>query len=95
MAKSVVDAWENYLSPRAFRNVYSWLRVVLGCIVEGRGGNDLVESKRGKLFRDATIIDLTEDGTETVDEAAQEPPQTYRESLFDEDVDDDSSVGSF
>jgi hypothetical protein len=37
------------------------LRVVLTCIVDDKGGNSLVESKRGKLFRDATIIDLTDD----------------------------------
>jgi hypothetical protein len=45
--------------------VYARLRVVLSCIVEDQGGNSLVETKRGKLFRDATIIDLTvEDGVE-------------------------------
>ena len=40
------------------------LRVVLSCIVDDKGGNSLVEAKRGKLFRDATIIDLTEDGND-------------------------------
>ena len=29
--------------------------------MDDKGGNSLVETKRGKLFRDATIIDLTED----------------------------------
>jgi len=65
LAKSVVDAWNGYLSPQAFKNVHARLRVVLSCIVEDQGGNSLVETKRGKLFRDATIIDLTaEDGAQ-------------------------------
>ena len=55
LAKSVVDAWENKLSTQAFANVFRRLRVVLSCIVEDRGGNALVEEKRGVLFRDATI----------------------------------------
>lgn len=61
LALSVEDAWNSYLSANAFRNVYNRLRVVLSCIVEARGDNHLVESKRGKLFRDATIIDITND----------------------------------
>ena len=60
LAQSVEDAWNGYLSPEAFKNVYRRLRVVLSCIVDDKGGNSLVESKHGKLFRDATIIDLTE-----------------------------------
>ncbi len=58
LARSVVDAWNNYLSPDAFRNMFGRLRVVLSCIVEDGGGNSLVERKRDKLFRDATIVDL-------------------------------------
>ena len=61
MAQSVEDAWNNYLSPKSFKNVHMRLRVVLSCIVDDKGGNSLVETKRGKLFRDATIIDLIED----------------------------------
>ena len=64
LAQSVEDAWNGYLSPEAFKNVHSRLRVVLSCIVDDKGGNSLVESKCGKLFRDATIIDLTEDDNE-------------------------------
>ena len=64
LAQSVEDAWNNYLSPNSFKNVHMRLRVVLFCIVEDKGGNSLVEMKRGKLFRDASIIDLTEDDDE-------------------------------
>jgi hypothetical protein len=61
LAKSVEDAWNGYLSQEAFYNVLKRLRVVLSCIVEDNGGNRLVELKREKLFRDATIIDLTDE----------------------------------
>ena len=50
------------MSPDAFQNVHRRLRVVLTCIVDGNGGNELVEKKRGKLFRDATlVVDLDDD----------------------------------
>ena len=58
LAKSVQDAWDNYLSPDAFQNVHGRLRVVLNCIVDDNGGNNLVEKKRGKLFRDSTILEI-------------------------------------
>ena len=62
LAKSVMDAWNQYLSQDAFKNVYKRLRVVLSCIQEDNGGNNKVEEKRGNLlFRDATIIDLVTD----------------------------------
>ena len=61
LAKSVEDSWNNYLSPQAFANVFNRLRVVLTCIIDGKGGNDKVEEKRGILHREATIIDLTEE----------------------------------
>ena len=67
LARSVVDAWNHYLSLAAFKNVHCRLRVVLSCIVEDKGGSSLVESKRGKLFRDATIIDLTDDNDDNND----------------------------
>ena len=70
LAASVRDAWEGYLSPKAFSNVHNRLRVVLRCILDDRGGNRLVEKKRGKLFRDATIIDLTNEDDEDNNETA-------------------------
>ena len=50
LARSVMDAWNNYLSPKAFANVHGRVKVVLKCIVDGAGGNELVEQKCGKLF---------------------------------------------
>ena len=59
LAKSVDDAWDNYLNEGAFENVHGRLKLVLQSIVKDEGGNRLVEEHRGKLFRDATIVDLT------------------------------------
>ena len=59
LAKSVEDSWQSYLSTMAFSNVYKRLRVLLRCILDDDGGNQLVEQNRGKLFRDAKIADLT------------------------------------
>ncbi len=50
LARSVMDAWETYLSVQAFKNVHGRLKVVLVCIRDAEGGNELVETKRGKLF---------------------------------------------
>ena len=84
LAKSITDAWEHNLSIKAFDNVFGRLRVVLSCIVQDNGGNRLVESKRGKLFRDATIPNDFEDLTATM---APEPLEIV-------DISDDSSVES-
>jgi hypothetical protein len=46
---------------QAFKYVLQRLRVLLAYIVEDNGENRLVESKRGKLFRDATIIDVVDE----------------------------------
>lgn len=41
-------------------------RLGLSCVVKTQGGNSLKQARYGKLFRDATIIDLTvEDGFES------------------------------
>jgi hypothetical protein len=81
LARSVQDAWDNYLSPNAFKNVHGRLRIVLQCIVDDAGGNTLVESKRGKLFRDATILEnRLEDNNEESNE------------LYNDDFDDLDSI---
>jgi hypothetical protein len=88
LAKSVVDAWNGYLNPRAFTNVHGQLRVVLSCIVEDKGGNALVETKRGKLFRDATIIDLTTEDDNESNKNDAEPIFVYDLDEL-EDISDD------
>ena len=39
-------------------------RLFFKCILKNKGGNQLVKKRRGKLFHDAIIIDLTIDNEE-------------------------------
>ncbi|KAG7374975.1 hypothetical protein IV203_014070 [Nitzschia inconspicua] len=80
LARSVEDAWNNYLSPSAFQNVHERLKIVLHCIVDDNGGNSLVERKRGKLFRDCMILEIHDDD----DNDVLEPPN-------DDDFDDNDN----
>ena len=85
LAKSITDAWEHGLSTKAFDNVFGRLRVVLRCILDDDGGNRLVESKRGKLFRDARISNDFE----------PDPTATMAPAPFEiVDISDDDSVVS-
>ena len=58
LAKSVMDTWNNDKNlNHVISHVWKRLRNVLALIVEGGGGNDLVvETKRGKKFRNFTRI---------------------------------------
>ncbi|KAG7357475.1 hypothetical protein IV203_002163 [Nitzschia inconspicua] len=80
LARSVEDAWNNYLSPSAFQNVHERLKIVLHCIVDDNGGNSLVERKRGKFFRDCMILEIDDDD----DNDDLEPPN-------DDDLDDNDN----
>ena len=53
------DGLISFWTSSAFKNVYNRLQVVLQCILKDNGGNQLVKKRRDKLFRDATIVDLT------------------------------------
>ena len=70
------------------------LWVILVCIVDGAGGNELVEKKRGKLFRDATIVDLTGDKDEEPSQPAATQNNPIAVDLGMSDVDDDESIVS-
>ena len=63
LAKSVVSAWSWRLHSQAFLNVWQRLKVVLTCIIDDRGGNRLVEERRGKLLQN---IDITDNNHETI-----------------------------
>ena len=52
LARSVERAWNHRLKPTVFQNVYGRLLQVFTLIVLDNGDNNLVESKRGKLFSD-------------------------------------------
>ena len=71
------------LNKRAFENVFGRLKVVLKLIVDDNGDNNLVGNNRGKLFRDATIVDV-----------AHLP--TNDENLMSDDLqDDEESTSSY
>ena len=50
MARSVENAWREFL-PIKLTIVYNRWKMVLDLIIEDEGGDALVESKRGKLYR--------------------------------------------
>ena len=87
LARSVEDAWSSHLNEGAFLRVYKRIRVVLRCILDDDGGNHLVEKKRGKLFRDCTIIDLT---NENEDNETENPPAVNLIHHLSDFEDDDS-----
>jgi hypothetical protein len=74
----VEHAWNTRLKPEAFKKVYDRLYVVLALIIADNGGNNLVESKRGKLFRDPVLPDEME---QQVDDEEPEAPDL----LFDDE----------
>ena len=89
LAKSVETAWESYLDKGAFSCIFKRMRVVLTCIVDDHGGNEKVEDKRGVLYLDATIVDLT-------NEDEDEQNEYIIDITADIDEDDDlCSVASF
>jgi hypothetical protein len=53
LARTVFEAWEE-LDEVKLTNVYNRWKFVLELIIEDNGGNEKVESKRGKLFRAPT-----------------------------------------
>jgi hypothetical protein len=57
--------------------------------VDDKGGNSLVESKCGKLFRDATIIDLTEDDNEATENEVEALTVDDLEDVDDNIISDD------
>ena len=93
LATSIEDAWTGYLSEKAFHNVHRRLKVVLQSIVKDEGGNELVEEHRGKLFRDATIIDLTSVDDEEDINLETNLHDNDHEELEDDLLDVDSDIG--
>ena len=59
---TVVEAWKS-LQPIKLLNIYSRWLLVLDLIIEDKGGNRLVETKRGKLYQapSAETEDLEEE----------------------------------
>ena len=60
LADTVMQVWNNHNNDlqNVINKVYNRLRVVLALVVEGKGGNDLVETKRGKQYKDVVVTDI-------------------------------------
>ena len=85
LERSVKKAWTNLVSLEALTKVHDRFKVVLALIVEDKGKNNLVEKKRGKLFRDMTIPD-EEEGVEG--QASNEGGSEAALDIEDDDDDD-------
>lgn len=77
LASSVERAWsKRFADGKVFQSVSRRLRKVLDLIIDGNGGNDLVESQRGKLFRDPLDVELVNN---------QQPAVEALEHVVDDD----------
>ena len=50
LVRSVYETWEEGELNEVITKVFNRLKIVLVLIIEGDGGNELVETKRGKVF---------------------------------------------
>jgi hypothetical protein len=78
LAKSVMETWNNDDDlTDVINRVWNRLRNVLALIVEGGGGNELVETKRGKKFRSLEVSQqFLENNYVAAALAAATPPAT-------------------
>ena len=58
LARTVMETWANEELNEQIQNVFKRLQKVLVLILEADGGNDLVETKRGKKFETLDLTDV-------------------------------------
>ena len=89
LTRSVEDTWNHAHLNDMITKVFDRLRNVLVLIVEVKGKNDLVETKRGKNFYKLDLpIDLTESDSDTpmmVDEFRNEDELLSAADIYDEE----------
>ena len=73
-------------------NVNQRLQVMLKCIIDGDGGNSLVEARCGNMFCDATIMDLAEEEDEGGMREVRRSLLLPENDLDDYDMDDEASL---
>lgn len=75
LARTVEKAWTEF-EPVKLTNVWNRWRMVLDLIIDDEGGDRLIESKRGKLYRappeEAEVIEEVLEAEETAGDAADE-----------------------
>ena len=63
-----METWETEDLDEQIRNVFGRLQKVLVLILQADGGNDLVETKRGKKFESLDITDVDGQNVPVVNE---------------------------
>jgi len=86
LQNSVMSAWDTRPLDKVIGKVWTRMTKVLALIVEGDGGNDLVEKKRGKRWKD---LDLQQEFLEAVDETTAAATTTTPVEIYDLDADDE------
>ena len=93
LVTSVKNTWNNGYLDDIITNVFNRIQNVLSLIIEANGGNDLVETKRGKKFRNmdlpreqGDVQPVTTQATATTAPTIEPPPESY-DLLSDEDDD--------
>ena len=90
--RTVQKAWED-LEPIKLTNVYKRWEMVLDLIIDDDGGNALVETKRGKLFRAPTAApENLADDAETPAEAAASGGDDEQQDTDDSELDAEDHV---
>ena len=83
LARTVNEAWDKF-EPQKLTNIWNRWRMVLDLIIEDEGGDRLVESRRGKLYR--APADEAEDLVTEV-EVAEEEGESEADAIATADVD--------
>ena len=95
LVNSVNKVWKTRRLDAVIGKVWTRMNKVLSLLVEGKGGNDLVEKKRGKKFTGLDVPREFLDGDGTTTEATTTATSTEANSIIDlveDDEEDDDDV---
>ena len=78
LVRSVYETWEKKKLNELIAKVFNRLKNVLVLIVDGKGGNKFVESKRGKRFRN---LDLSVDQLNSINDDSYDNEDDVDDSI--------------
>ena len=91
--KTVMEVWDDVASVDAFKNVFGKLPMIYKLILSNNGGNDLVETNRGKKGIAEMQGDASQEGGDDANSndatATLEDYMDYAQGIVDDDVVDD------
>ena len=91
--KTVMEVWDDVASVDAFKNVFGKLPMIYKLILSNNGGNDLVETNRGKKGIAEMQGDASQEGGDDANNndatATLEDYMDYAQGIVDDDVVDD------